>query len=330
MTTDEYILLVYKNLKGEITAEEFQLLNTKTAADPLLAETRFEIEDSWDLAGEEALLVSSSDTNKLYEKLVGKNNETKVAAISNEKINDKKTKSAKVFKIKRILSSVAAMLVLALGAMFLFQNDTVTYDSPGVYTLADNSTVTLREGSTLTVYKFDNTKRDVALNGEGYFEVAKDASRPFTVAGRHVKIEVLGTSFLVKQSGEDTYIDLTEGKISTLDSRTLDTEILTTGMKAHHTSDGKIKLMTGFDNLASWRDGFYQYRDTNLGNVVEELSIIFDTKIVITNADLIDCSFSGNLSGDTLDDLLRPIANKYKLNILQQDSQWILSNGTCN
>lgn len=330
MTTDEYILLVYKNLKGEITADEFQLLNTKTAADPLFAETRFEIEDAWDLVGEEALLVSSSDTNELYEKLVGKNKETKIAAISSEKINDKKTKSAKVFTLKRILSSVAAVLVLALGAMFLFQNDTITYDSPGVYTLADNSTVTLREGSTLTVYKFDNSKRGVALTGEGYFEVAKDASRPFTVAGRHVKIEVLGTSFLVKQSGENTYIDLTEGKISTLDNRTLDTEILTAGMKAHHTSDGKIELITGFDNLASWREGFYQYRDTNLGKVVEELSIIFDTKIVITNADLIDCSFSGNLSGDKLDDLLKPIANKYKLNILQQDSQWILSNGTCN
>ena len=327
MTEEDYILLVYKNLKEEISAEEFDLLNKSTASDLVLANTRFEIEDAWDVSGHDANLVSEADTNVLFDKLVRKEGNLKPIRSAEHKPKDTPTR---IFSLNRIISSVAAVLVLALGAVFLFQSDTTTYEKAGVYTLADNSTVTLREGSMLKVLKFDDAQRNVVLQGEAYFEISKDADRPFIVDGKHVKIQVLGTSFLVKESGDDTYIDLTEGKIRTTDLRTQKAEILTAGMKAHHKSNGEIDIISNFNNLASWREGLYQYKDTKLGSVVDELSVIFDKKIVIINKDLLDCSFSGNLVGNSLDDLLGPIAEKYKIDILQQESQWILSNGVCN
>jgi ferric-dicitrate binding protein FerR (iron transport regulator) len=328
MTEDSYILLVYKNLKGEISADEFDLLNITTAADSQLAITRFEIEEAWDVSGEENELVSESDSKTLFDNLVKANEKTIAEKVI--KKNNLSEKPAKIFSLSRIISAIAAVLVLAFGAMFLMQNNTTSYNKAGIYTLADNSIVNLREGSSLKVNEFDNAQRKVELKGEAYFEIAKDVNRPFVVAGTHVKIEVLGTSFLVKESGDDTYIDLLEGKISTLDSRSLETKILTTGLKVHHTSDGKIISMPEYNNLSSWREGFYQYRDTKLGKVVEELSVIFSTKIIITNAELADCSFSGNLTGKSIEDLLNPIAKTYKMNFLQQESQWVLSNGTCN
>lgn len=328
MTGEEYILLVYKNLKEEISAEEFDLLNKTTASDSQLANTRFEIESAWDASGQDLNLVSKADTNVLFDKLVNK--EGAIKPIRSDEENLAKAKSAKVFSMRRIISSVAAILVLALGALFLFQNDTTTYEKAGVYTLADNSTVTLRVGSILKIQKFDDSQRNVELQGEAYFEISKDADRPFHVVGKNVNVQVLGTSFLVKESGEDTYVDLTEGKIRTTDLRTKKAEILIAGMKAHHKPNGEIEIIRNFNNLASWREGLYQYRDTKLGSVVEELAVIFNKKIVIVNKDLLECSFSGNLVGNSLVDLLGPIAEKYKIDILQQESQWILSNGACN
>ncbi len=328
MTEEDYILLVYKNLKEEISAEDFDLLNKTTASDSQLANTRFEIEDAWDVSGHDVNLVSEADTNVLFDKVVNK--EGVLKPIRSDEHKSSKDTPTKIFSLNRIISSIAAVMVLALGAVFLFQNDTTTYEKAGVYTLADNSTVTLREGSMLKIQKFDDSQRNVTLQGEAYFEISKDADRPFNVDGKHVKIQVLGTSFLVKESGDDTYIDLTEGKIRTTDIRTQKAEILTAGMKAHHKSNGEIDIISNFNNLASWREGLYQYKDTKLGSVIEELSVIFDKKIVIINKDLLDCSFSGNLVGKSLDDVLGPIAEKYKIDILQQESQWILSNGVCN
>ena len=324
MTEDEYILLVYKNLKGEISSQEFELLNKTTAGNSLLASTRVEIEDAWDVSGTEKTLVSDSDTKALFEKIVTEN--------KNKPTNSKgKNQSeAKVFPIGRILSAIAAVLIAVLGAVFLFQNNTTTYDKAGVYTLADNSIVTLRAGSSLKVDKFDDSQRRVSLNGEAYFDVAKDSNRPFIISGNHVKIQVLGTSFLVKELDDETYIELTEGKISTLDTRSLDSKTLTTGMKAHHTSEGKINLISEYNNLSAWREGFYQYRNTNLGKVIEELSIIFETNISLSDARLADCSFSGNISGQKIEEVLAPIRKKFKMNILQEESKWILSDGTCN
>jgi ferric-dicitrate binding protein FerR (iron transport regulator) len=66
--------------------------------------------------------------------------------------------------------------------------------------LADGSTVTLQPGSTLRydAHNYNDTRREVFLHGEGFFEVARDAQRPFYVFTGEVATRVLGTSFTVK------------------------------------------------------------------------------------------------------------------------------------
>lgn len=69
--------------------------------------------------------------------------------------------------------------------------------------LADGSTVTLRPGSTLRydAHNYNDTRREVFLQGEGFFDVAHDAQRPFYVYTGEVATRVLGTSFTVKTVG---------------------------------------------------------------------------------------------------------------------------------
>ena len=328
MNTEEYILLVYKNLKGELSSSEFDHLNKMTATDSALATLRMEIEDAWDVTGDEVQIVSKQDTENLINKI--KDTTSNSSSDATTERNENTRTEAKVFPLMKWISGVAAILFFGLAAVWLMQDSGTMYDTAGVYTLADKSTVTLREGSTLKVYKFDDSQRKVDLRGEAYFDIEKNENVPFVVAGNHVKIQVLGTSFLVKEKNGETYIDLIEGKISTLDTRTLDTEILTAGMKVKHTTEGKILPIDAYGNLSGWKDGVYQFESSTLGAVLEEFSIIFDTEIQMSNEALSACKFSGTLVGESLEDLLRRIAKMYKMQVKQDGTNWILDGEQCN
>ena len=66
MSTDAYIEMVYRNLKGELNPEEFNALNTMTGKNAELAKLRLEIEDAWDASGDEEVLVQKEETDQLY------------------------------------------------------------------------------------------------------------------------------------------------------------------------------------------------------------------------------------------------------------------------
>ncbi len=110
-------------------------------------------------------------------------------------------------------ASVAVVLI-GLATFFLLKQDNVveteklvlhtTEGSPTlVATLKDGSTVYLR-GETSMTYpeQFVGNKREVALNGDAFFEIARDTENPFIIDTESVLVEVLGTSFSVQTTGE--------------------------------------------------------------------------------------------------------------------------------
>lgn len=82
--------------------------------------------------------------------------------------------------------------------------------------LADGTKVWLNSGTTLK-YKSDygNIDRQIFLEGEAYFEVAKNPSKPFLVYASNIVVKAIGTSFNVKCYLEDNIIETTliEGKV---------------------------------------------------------------------------------------------------------------------
>ncbi|RZK37353.1 MAG: hypothetical protein EOO90_25385, partial [Pedobacter sp.] len=94
--------------------------------------------------------------------------------------------------------------------------NTIRTPSGGEYqiTLPDGTKVWLNAISSLKFpNKFTSKNREVELEGEAYFEVAKDASKPFSVSTKHTKVSVLGTHFNVMAYPEDvsTQTTLLEG-----------------------------------------------------------------------------------------------------------------------
>ena len=87
-------------------------------------------------------------------------------------------------------------------------------------TLCDGTRVWLNANSELEYPSaFAAGSREVTLRGEAYFEVAKDAARPFVVRTPSARVEVLGTSFnVLAPSAEECVATLVEGRVRLADS----------------------------------------------------------------------------------------------------------------
>jgi len=257
VNTDTYIALIYKNLRGDITQEEFETLQSVTVTENSYMQLRSEIEEAWDLTGDEATVVSPKETTALLDRVIDSSREDTPKATP-------KTNAKTISIFRKWAAPIAAIFLLGLAAIWLMQDQTITYDKAGVYTLTDGSIVNLRDESTLTIESFDEGTRAVRLQGEGYFNIKADPDRSFVVNTRQSTISVLGTKFLIKESTDKTYIKLDEGEIRT-----------------------------------TWIKGAYRYNDTPLNDVIAELEIIFDKEIKINNEEILRCPISGILVGKT-------------------------------
>lgn len=118
--------------------------------------------------------------------------------------------SPKRFRMQWQQVAAAFLVLLSIGYGFygqkrvvetaqeiVVQNQLITATgSKGQFILPDSTIVWLNSGSKLVYPEhFEKDRRLVTLEGEAYFQVTKDKSRPFIVQAKDVDIEVLGTSF---------------------------------------------------------------------------------------------------------------------------------------
>lgn len=89
--------------------------------------------------------------------------------------------------------------------------------SPLLVMLEDSSRITLAPESKLRYAKnFSGTKREVYLTGEAFFDISKDASRPFFVYANELVTKVLGTSFTIRayKTSKEVTVEVKTGRVS--------------------------------------------------------------------------------------------------------------------
>ena len=147
--------------------------------------------------------------------------------------------------------------------------------NPGMMTsltLPDGTLVYLNSESTLSYpSRFDNDTRNVTLQGEAYFEVAKNPEKKFIVSTFHQsQIEVLGTHFNVEAYEKDDKVQTTlvEGRvgfISTQDNMSKKV-LMKPGQKlVYDLKDSKVQLYTtSGESEIAWKEGKIIFKDTPL------------------------------------------------------------------
>lgn len=128
---------------------------------------------------------------------------------------------------------------------------------------------------------FSENERRVLLEGEAYFKVAKDASKPFYVETYNQQIRVLGTEFNVNSYQEDNTVQTTlvTGRIAMQqigdDSREM---ILTPGHQAVFDKGQQSMKVKRVDTevVTSWKEGMFVFEDQNLASIMQTLSRWYD------------------------------------------------------
>lgn len=157
-------------------------------------------------------------------------------------------------------------------------------------TLTDGSKVWLNAGSTLNFpTRFVEGKRQVTLEGEGFFEVKANKEKPFIVSTSTYDIKALGTSFNVnayKQS-EEFETALLTGKVEISDRITDHTISLTPNNRAVLMNNGLSVVPIESTDYFLWREGIL-YFDEPLTEVLDKLKLYFDVNIDVNNKSVLE------------------------------------------
>lgn len=149
--------------------------------------------------------------------------------------------------------------------------------------LADGTKLWLNASSSVRFpVAFTDSERDVEITGEVYFEVAKDASRPFRVKTNDMQVEVLGTQFDINAYPDETGVTTTlvEGSVKV---NTKDKVLhLSPGQQSKLLSNGSLQLLkdVNVDEIIAWKNGFFHFESADLRSILRQFSRWYDIEVV--------------------------------------------------
>lgn len=162
----------------------------------------------------------------------------------------------------------------------------VAYGTTDSLTLSDGTKVRINAGSTLfyprtfTPYA---SRREVYLEGEAHFDVARNKDCPFVVHTGKLSVRVLGTHFNVRAYATDEYITTTleEGKVRVYD-KTASADLLPGEQLVYNRLSGEMrKRHVDSDGRGNWMDGSLNFEQETLAQVLAELSRRYNVEFVV-------------------------------------------------
>lgn len=142
---------------------------------------------------------------------------------------------------------------------------------------------------------FEADQRLVSLSGEAYFEVAKDAKRPFRIEANGTTIEVLGTTFNVSAYQNEVSTSLVEGSVRVRKADKV--SIIKPGQQATTLQGNDIQVRDAdlAKNTAWQRDEFY-FDGSNFEEVVQQVSRWYNVDFEHAESINSDSTYKGTIS----------------------------------
>lgn len=236
--------------------------------------------------------------------------------------------------VRMLVTGVAACFCL-IAASLWYVNSRITVTTAlgehRIVTLPDNSVVTLNAQSSLTYYRawWWHKTREVWLTGEGLFKVKhlnKDTgnilpAERFTAYAGALKVQVLGTTFNIKERRSQVAVALLEGKISISESASQASpyilekgDVFNYGAGKGETS--KVKQLT--NQPAAWVDRKIVAAGMTVQDIINNYEDTYGIRIVLDNPAQAKKTIDGTISIGTDDNLLFMLANILNADIERQ------------
>jgi transmembrane sensor len=181
------------------------------------------------------------------------------------------------------------------------KTNTISTPNGGQYqvVLPDGTRVWLNSASNLKYPNyFSGSERLVELEGEAYFEVAKNKLSPFRIKTGLQTIEVLGTHFNVNAYNDEPILKTTllEGSVTVSSAK--NKIILIPGQQAtinRNNLETTVESKVDLDQIVAWKNGVFSFENEDLRSIMRQISRWYNVSVVF-NGPLSDDKFFGEIS----------------------------------
>lgn len=265
------------------------------------------------------------------------------SGIRHEEAEAPRLEKRKIFRSKTLKYCIAAAAAAALFLTGAATSELVTgkrqetvlmasSENISSYTLPDGSKVWLNKNSWLAYnQKFGKRTRQVALKGEGYFEVNRDERRPFIVKMQNdLDIKVLGTTFNACNypSLNKAEVILRSGSVQVSDNGRNEYVILKPNQKfTWNEGTAEISSVNAM-NCCRWFEHRLVFDNVKLKDILENLSHKYQTEISLNVGNLEDKHMSMTIRDESVEDILDILTTLLPIRWRYQGAEIIIENKT--
>ena len=263
--------------------------------------------------------------------------------LGNEKVikAGKKRYSINLSSLRTELIKIAAVIAITLGGSYLyhqysFEKELMATNTISVpagqrinMTLTDGTNVWLNARTSLTYpVKFSKKNRQVILDGEAYFEVAKDKTKPFIVQTNKYNVEVLGTKFDVNAYSETGEFETTlmSGSVRVASTSDPAQKLTLKPNNKVYLQDGELHVSVVDDfNPYRWKEGLICFKDESFTSIMKDFEKYYGLTIQVRNKEVLKYVYTGKFrQTDGIDYALRVLQKDIKFSYQRDDENQII------
>lgn len=226
----------------------------------------------------------------------------------------------------------ASVLVAATGVgLILPRNRYATgKGETKVVALSDGSVITLNTGSEIAVEFTEATRAVRLIRGEALFDVAKNRSRPFVVGAGETRVQVVGTSFTVRNMEalpvqvlvREGIVEVSEPMVS--GDRVVRIAANTRAIALHSAISATPVVPAELHRELAWKDGLLAFEGKTLGSAAAEFARYSDTRIVIADPALAQEEIAGLFRATDPVGFAQTVAVSFKAHVtIKENEVWI-------
>lgn len=339
MEKHEYFILIDRLLTGNASPKEANRLFNWFKRAEAREELFKEYAERWKMSSD---ILAKDIQCRMFEKIN--------SVISVEETIKKTTKSSdkgssvefkKRDKVKWLSFGVAASLALLLTFNFISWISTTSERKQEFIVSADlgqKASIVLPDGTTVWLNSKTNLyytpdynvkERVLYLDGEAFFEVAKDKKRPFIVKADGLDVMAVGTSFNVKSYSSEKEISVTllEGKVNVGNGIWTESLVPNENITYHNEKHSYTKtVIPNASHAALWRQGQLAFYNESLEDIAKALTRMYNVQIDFKSEYLKYQKFSGVIKNTSLNNVLEilgvsaPLKYSIKDNLITIDA----------
>lgn len=202
-----------------------------------------------------------------------------------------------------------------------------------VAVFADGSRVELNTATLLRTTSSDRIRHVELVDGEAYFDIARNEALPFVVDAGSARVTVLGTEFSIHRTADGIELMVLEGSVRLESGEGGESErvslVLEAGAVAR-TGAGRSVLVErrGLDRLTretAWREGQLYFDETRLADVAAEFNRYNHTRLIVTDPGLADIPVGGTFRADNVEGFARLLEEGMGLSVERRGSELVIS-----